>query len=75
MTVTAYRYNDAQPEWMYAIAAAWARKTDASRHTQEEILKEWRLGSVKLMVEYNLLIEEAEERNLVDKIVKVPEPF
>jgi hypothetical protein len=66
MAVTAYRYNDAQPEWMYAIAAAWARKTDASRHTQEEILKEWRLGSVKLMVQYDFLIEEAVERGLIE---------
>jgi hypothetical protein len=66
MAVTAYRYNDAQPEWMHAIAAAWARKTDASRHTQEEILKEWRLGSVKLMVQYDFLIEEAVERGLIE---------
>jgi hypothetical protein len=51
---------------MYAIAAAWVRKTDASRHTQEEILKEWRLGSIKLMVQYDLLIEEGVERGLIE---------
>jgi hypothetical protein len=66
MADTAYRYNDSQPEWMYAIAAAWARRTDASRHTQEEILKEWRLGSIKLMVQYDLLIEEGVERGLIE---------
>lgn len=66
MAGTAYRYNDSQPEWMHAIAAAWARKTNASRHTQEEILKEWRLGSVKLMVQHGLLVEEGIERGLIE---------
>ena len=66
MATTAYRYNDAQPEWMNAVARAWSRKTDASMLIQDEILKEWRLGSVKLMVEYDLLIDEAVQAGLIE---------
>jgi len=51
---------------MYAISRAWSIKTDASMDTQTEILKEWRLGSVKLVVEYDLLIKEAKERGLIE---------
>lgn len=66
MATTAYRYNDSQPEWMNAVARAWSMKTDASMLIQDEILKEWRLGSVKLMVQYDLLIKEAVEAGLIE---------
>jgi hypothetical protein len=66
MIATAYRYNNAQPEWMNAIARAWSQKTDAGMDTQTEILSEWRLGSVKLVVEYDLLIKEAVEAGLIE---------
>jgi len=69
VTSTAYRYNDAQPEWMQAIAVAWSQKTDASLETQQAILSEWRLGSVKLMVEYELLLAEAKKRGLTDGVI------
>jgi hypothetical protein len=62
MITTAYSYNDAQPEWMYAIGAAWEAKTDLGDSTKSEIFSEWRLGSIKLVVEYDLLIEEAKKR-------------
>jgi hypothetical protein len=65
-TSTAYRYNDAQPQWMYAIGMAWSQKTDASDEAQAAILKEWRLNSVKLVVEYDLLIKIAVERGLIE---------
>jgi hypothetical protein len=63
---TAYRYNDSQPDWMYAIAEAWASKTDAHETDREVLLKEWRLGSVKLVVEYDELIKVAVERGLIE---------
>jgi hypothetical protein len=63
---TAYRYNHDRPEWMNAIARAWSQKTDASMDTQTEILREWRLASVKLIVEYDLLIKEAVESGLIE---------
>ena len=63
---TAYRYNHEQPEWMHAIAAAWALKTDASREAQDDIMVEWREGGIKLVVEYDLLIKEAVERGLIE---------
>jgi hypothetical protein len=66
MATTAYRYNDVQPEWMYAISGAWEAKTDLSEDTKREILKEWHLGSIKLVVEYDLLIAEAIERGLIE---------
>ena len=66
MATTAYRYNDTQPEWMYAISGAWEAKTDLSEATKLEILKEWHLGSIKLVVEYDLLIAEAVNRGLIE---------
>jgi hypothetical protein len=63
---TAYRYNDAQPEWMYAISAAWEAKTDLGEDTVREILKEWHIGSIKLVVEYDVLIKLAVERGLIE---------
>jgi hypothetical protein len=65
MITTAYRYNDAQPEWMFAIQAAWRRKTDLPPMFQTELLKEWRLNSIKLVVDYDLLLEEGERRGLI----------
>jgi hypothetical protein len=66
MVSTAYRYNDAQPEWMYAIANAWEAKTDLGEATRYEILKEWHLGSIKLVVDYDLLVKEATKRGLIE---------
>ena len=74
-TTTAYRYNDAQPEWMYAISGAWEAKTDLSEATKREILKEWHLNSIKLVVEYDLLIKEARKRGLIDEWERPLSPF
>jgi hypothetical protein len=66
MATTAYRYNHDRIPWMHVIAKAWAMKTDASREAQDDIMVEWRLGSIKLMVEYDLLVEVAVERGLIE---------
>jgi hypothetical protein len=32
---------------------------------QQDMLYEWRLGSIKLMVEYDLLVQEAKDAGLI----------
>jgi hypothetical protein len=51
---------------MNVIARAWSMKTDASMALQKDMLYEWRLGSVKLVVEYDLLLDQAVEAGLID---------
>jgi hypothetical protein len=51
---------------MYAISGAWEAKTDLSEPTKREILIEWHLGSIKLVVDYDLLVKEAIKRGLIE---------